>query len=162
MNRWTSIAAMAKPPAIRVSDDDRERAASEIREHFAQGRLDSEELDERLERAYAARTTGELEAIRSDLPALPQSPATRRAELAERRSQLGRELVQQTGAGLAPFAVCTLVWLFSGASGSFWPIWVALVALIPLVRNGWRLYGPAPELERVEQELADLRRHRRL
>ncbi len=26
--------------------------------------------------------------------------------------------------------------------------------LIPLVRNGWRLYGPAPELDRVEQELA--------
>jgi hypothetical protein len=33
------------------------------------------------------------------------------------------------------------------------------VAAIPLVRNGWRLYGPAPELDRVEQELAR-REHR--
>ena len=28
-----------------------------------------------------------------------------------------------------------------------------LVALIPLIRNGWRLYGPAPELDQVEREL---------
>ena len=52
-----------------------------------------------------------------------------------------------------PFFVCVAIWLGSGASGSFWPAWVALIALIPLARNGWRLYGPAPELERVEDEL---------
>jgi hypothetical protein len=50
--------------------------------------------------------------------------------------------------------------LVDGASGQFWPIWVALVALIPLVRNGWRLYGPAPEFDRVERELdSRARRH---
>jgi hypothetical protein len=27
------------------------------------------------------------------------------------------------------------------------------VVLIPLLRNSWRLYGPAPELDRVEREL---------
>jgi uncharacterized protein DUF1707 len=152
---------MAKPPGIRVSDEDRERAAAEIREHFAQGRLDAEELGERLERAYGARTTGELQAIRVDLPALPEIPAARRTELAEQRAALGRELVQQTGAALAPFLVCTLVWLFAGAHGGFWPIWVALVALVPLIRNGWRLYGPAPELDRVADDLAALRRRHR-
>jgi len=30
---------------------------------------------------------------------------------------------------------------------------VLLVVLIPLLRNSWRLYGPAPELDRVEREL---------
>jgi hypothetical protein len=29
----------------------------------------------------------------------------------------------------------------------------ALGVLIPLLRNGWRLYGPAPEFEVVEREL---------
>jgi hypothetical protein len=153
---------MSEQPGIRVSDEDRERAAAEIREHFAHGRLDGDELGERLERAYGARTTEELQAIRVDLPALPATPTARRTELAARRSVLGRELVQQTGAALAPFLACTLVWLFAGASGSFWPIWVALVALIPLIRNGWRLYGPAPELDRVADDLAEpRRRHRR-
>ena len=49
--------------------------------------------------------------------------------------------------------LCTGIWAASGANGQFWPIWVLLVALIPLLRNSWRLYGPAPELDRVEREL---------
>ena len=36
-----------------------------------------------------------------------------------------------------PFLICTGIWVAAGASGAFWPIWVALFALIPLVRNGW-------------------------
>ena len=62
-------------------------------------------------------------------------------------------MLQQSGGALAPFAICTAIWLLAGASGPFWPIWIALFCLIPLVRNGWRLYGPAPELDRLEQEL---------
>ncbi|MGZ4226977.1 MAG: hypothetical protein ACXVTC_12135, partial [Solirubrobacteraceae bacterium] len=45
------------------------------------------------------------------------------------------------------------IWAASGAHGQFWPIWVLLVVLIPVLRNSWRLYGPAPELDRVEREL---------
>src|SRR5947199_167061 len=51
-----------------------------------------------------------------------------------------------------------------GASGEFWRIWVAIFPLIALLRNGWRLYGPAPELDRVERELEAkerLREHHR-
>jgi hypothetical protein len=139
---------------LRVSDEERERAASELREHFAQGRLDSDELGERLDRAYAARTSSELQTLRADLPALPPSARSSRAELAARRSELGRQLLQQTGAAFVPFLVCTLVWLFSGAQSDFWPAWVAIVGVMPLVRNGWRLYGPAPELDGVAQDLA--------
>jgi hypothetical protein len=35
------------------------------------------------------------------------------------------------------------------------------VAVIPLVRNGWRLYGPAPELDEVERDLARRRARER-
>ena len=45
---------MPEPPKLRVSDEERERAAQEIREHFAAGRLSEEELDERVQAAYQA------------------------------------------------------------------------------------------------------------
>lgn len=141
----------------RVSDQERERVVREIREHFAAGRLSDEELSDRVQAAYRARTVSELQRVRADLPPLPATRAEQQAELAERRSVLQRQLVQHTGGALVPFLICTVVWLATGASGMFWPVWVALAALIPLVRNGWSLYGPAPELDRVERELT---RHR--
>ncbi len=152
---------------VRVSDDERERVAREIREHYAAGRLDDDELNARVEAAYAARTRSELDALRADLPALPATRTEQRADVARRRRELERRLLQQSGGALVPFAVCTAIWAFAGASGSFWPIWILLIALIPLVRNGWRLYGPAPELDRVEEDLTrrgrgrDRHRHRR-
>jgi hypothetical protein len=139
---------------LRVSDEERERAAHEIREHFAAGRLTNDELSDRVQAVYRAQTVDELRALRADLPQLPATPAQQKAELVQRRSQLQRRLLQQTGGGLGVFVLCTVIWAASGANGQFWPIWVGLVALIPLLRNGWRLYGPAPELDRVEQELA--------
>ena len=144
---------------VRVSDQDRERAAQELREHFAAGRLTEEELDERVQRTYAARTQQELRAVRADLPQLPLSPQEQKAALAARRSQVQRRLVQESGGGLAVFAVCVLVWTTSGAHGQFWPIWVLIIVILPLLRNAWRLYGPAPELDRVERELDRRARH---
>jgi uncharacterized membrane protein YccC len=145
---------------LRASDQDRERTAAEIRTHFAEGRLTEDELSERLDAVYRARTQGELQALRRDLPMLPATRAQARAELAERRRRLRGEVIQQTGTALVPFLICTVIWLFAGAQGSFWPAWVALVALIPLIKNGWRLYGPAPDLDELERELARNRRKR--
>jgi hypothetical protein len=144
---------MADPSKFRVSDAERERAAQEIREHFAAGRLSQEELDERVQAAYQARTEDELRAVRSDLPVLPVTRAQQKAELAERRRHLQRRVLQEAGGGLGLFALCTAIWAASGAHGQFWPVWVLLVTLIALVRSGWRLYGPAPELDRVEEQL---------
>ncbi|MGA2929396.1 MAG: DUF1707 domain-containing protein [Solirubrobacteraceae bacterium] len=145
---------MPDPAGYRVSDEQRERAAQELRDHFAAGRLSDDELSERVQAVYQARADDELRALSADLPALPVTFQQQRAELAARRGELQRRLLQQTGGSLAPFLVCTGIWAASGASGFFWPIFVALAVLIPLIRNGWRLYGPAPELDRVDQELA--------
>jgi DUF1707 SHOCT-like domain len=150
---------MAEPPKLRVSDEQRERVAQEIREHYAAGRLTEEELDERVQAAYQAKTEDELRAVRADLPALPVSAAQRKAELAERRSELQRRVLQEAGGGIGLFALCTAIWATSGGNGQFWPIWVLLVTAIALARNVWRLYGPAPELDRVEAQL-DRRRQR--
>jgi Domain of unknown function (DUF1707) len=53
---------------MRVSDAEREAAASELREHFASGRLNQDELDERLTAVFAAKTRGDLQALFTDLP----------------------------------------------------------------------------------------------
>lgn len=62
-------------PELRASDADRERVAEVLRDALAEGRLDMEEFEERLEATYQARTYGELTPITRDLPAATASPA---------------------------------------------------------------------------------------
>jgi len=62
-----------RPPApeLRAADADRERVAEILRDALAEGRLDMEEFEERLEATYKARTYGELTPITRDLPTAP-------------------------------------------------------------------------------------------
>lgn len=53
---------------MRASDTDRELVADRLREAAGHGRLSMDELDERLELTYAARTYAELEPLTRDLP----------------------------------------------------------------------------------------------
>jgi hypothetical protein len=53
---------------IRVSDADRERVAEQLREHYAAGRLSTDELDERITATLGARTFRDLHAVMTDLP----------------------------------------------------------------------------------------------
>ncbi|MFF0157417.1 DUF1707 domain-containing protein [Streptomyces sp. NPDC005263] len=63
-------------PELRASDADRERVAEVLRDALAEGRLDMEEFEERLDATYRARTYGELAPITRDLPsAAPAGPA---------------------------------------------------------------------------------------
>ncbi|MGH3319752.1 MAG: DUF1707 SHOCT-like domain-containing protein [Streptosporangiaceae bacterium] len=52
----------------RVGDAERDQAAGTLGEHFAAGRLDQAEFDERLAAAYAARTGADLDRLFTDLP----------------------------------------------------------------------------------------------
>ena len=63
-------------PALRIGTAERERAASALSEHFAAGRIDQDELEERLTKAYAARTGADLIDLFTDLPG-PAAPARR-------------------------------------------------------------------------------------
>jgi hypothetical protein len=58
-------------PSMRAATADRERAVDVLKAGFAEGRLTQEEYNNRMGRAYAARTYGELAALTSDLPAGP-------------------------------------------------------------------------------------------
>jgi hypothetical protein len=64
-----STPAPGEPRNLRASDADRERVANVLREAAGDGRLTMDELDERLDAVYAAKTYAELEPITHDLPA---------------------------------------------------------------------------------------------
>jgi len=145
---------------MRTSDAEREHAAEALREHYAAGRITREELDERLEAVYGATTVEELDELRADLPDVPLSTQARRAELAHRRAELRGKMLQRAGGALTPFLICSVIWAASGADSPFWPVWLLIFPLVFVVRNAWRLYGPAPELERVARELEHRSRHR--
>jgi hypothetical protein len=80
----SSSPAVPEPRNLRASDADRERVANVLREAAGDGRLTMDELDERLDAVYAAKTYAELEPITHDLPdagtaqAPAPSPAARR------------------------------------------------------------------------------------
>jgi len=60
---------VAMNPAMRAASTDRERAVDVLKAGFAEGRLSQEEYNDRMGRAYAARTYAELMALTADLPA---------------------------------------------------------------------------------------------
>ena len=62
------------PGRLRISDADRHKVAELLREAAGEGRLDLEELDERLEATYAAKTYADLVPITIDLPGHRDQP----------------------------------------------------------------------------------------
>jgi Domain of unknown function (DUF1707) len=128
---------------IRASDADRDRTAAALREHLAAGRLTVEEFDERLDRAYAAKTLGQLDELMADLPAsdlgqLPGSSLDRPAAdpmLAGRhpgwsiQAPPGRFPPARRmpwGSWLAISLVLLMIWVASGATGGLWFLWVVI------------------------------------
>jgi hypothetical protein len=67
---------MAESPDVRASDADRDRVAEVLRHAAGEGRITVDELDERIDRAFAARTHGELAELTADLPQVAHAAAT--------------------------------------------------------------------------------------
>lgn len=64
--------------SIRVGDRDREQVAGILREQHVAGRLDTDELQERIDRCYSAKTYRELDELIADLPGPEPTPVGRR------------------------------------------------------------------------------------
>ena len=67
---------MATGPDLRIGDADREAAAANLREHYAQGRLTLEEFNQRIDAVFAATTQSQLNRITQDLPHAAARPAS--------------------------------------------------------------------------------------
>ncbi|HEY5197317.1 MAG TPA: DUF1707 domain-containing protein [Solirubrobacteraceae bacterium] len=133
---------MTDPSGLRVSDAERDQAAGDLRDHYAAGRLSSDELSDRLDAVYAAQTQAELAGLRVDLPELrPVVQSDPRRDLARRR------LYQDAGGVVIANVGCVGVWAATGAHAAFWPAWVMLISVLRLGRDGWRLFGPGGALE---------------
>lgn len=83
MSAATSTAACAgtvhsvtspRPGPIRIGNAERQSAVEALGEHFAQGRIDVDEFEERVTAAWAARTSADVEALFADLPRPPATP----------------------------------------------------------------------------------------
>ena len=132
---------------MRAADADRQRVADQLKTALDEGRLDLGEYDERIQRAYGARTYGELDGLLTDLPGtIPaqrsqvQPAAPQHLSEPEQSGQSGQP-PRKGGVGpmLSIFVICTLVWAISSvASGEFhyfWPLWVLIpVAFAVLAR----------------------------
>lgn len=75
-------------PEPRIGDAEREAAAAALGEHFAAGRLDREEYDERSGRVWAAKTNSDLWPLFADLPS-PQARPRSRPETSSHHAQEG-------------------------------------------------------------------------
>jgi hypothetical protein len=137
---------MPPDPRIRASDDDRDRAASLLREHHAVGRLSVEEFNERLDQVYAAKTMGEIDELLADLPGidlyrLPDATLPRyrapaagsgrvipslqaQGNVARAGGRFGAVWRGAWGSWLAVSMLTFVIWLLSGA-GYPWFLWVA-------------------------------------
>ena len=115
-------------PDIRAGDRERERTATDLGLALAQGYLPMAEYEDRLGRAFAANSTGELDTLVADLPVARlrhHDPRRRTAQLRAARLSARIHLV----AYLAGSLLMLGIWLAVGLGGGawyFWPVWPIL------------------------------------
>jgi len=117
---------MASRATLRASDSDRERVAERLREATGEGRLHTEELEQRLERALSSRTYGQLDALVADLPGA-RLAAPRERGLSRVRPALTLAL----SAVLAVAIVAAVLLAVSGVVAAWW-LWALA---------GWWFFG---------------------
>ena len=122
LDRFDAPAPARETGPVRASDAERERVATALRDHAAAGRLDLDELGERLERTYGARYSADLEAVVSDLP---RDPKPRRT-----RSHRGPSAADFAAAPLAIGALVALA-IVTGSWWLMWLIWPVVIVLGP-------------------------------
>ncbi len=66
------LGRLVQNPDLRVGDSEREETGEQLRRAHAEGRLDAEEFQQRIERCYKAKTVGDLRALVVDLPGEPR------------------------------------------------------------------------------------------
>jgi Domain of unknown function (DUF1707)/2TM domain len=140
---------------MRASDADRERVVHVLRDAHAEGRLTVEEFDQRMDRAYAARTYADLDGLTADLPrparAAPPVPAGMHPAAKARQAFFGH---------LASYLSVSLlligIWALSGRH-YFWPAWAMLGWGVAIVSHGLRVFLPGTD----ERDRRDGRRRDR-
>ena len=90
----------APDPRMRIADSDRERAMADLAMHYADGRLEHEEYDERLDAIWTARTRADLAVLFNDLPRPQAAPPPRTIARSPGRPGSAAQVPAAAGAGL--------------------------------------------------------------
>jgi hypothetical protein len=157
---------------LRAADSDRQFVAERLKAALNEGRLNLSEYDERLAKAYAARTYGELDSLLDDLPA----SITGRGSVVPAQPSVPDPVGQPTGAvsprvphwleaiwggWLTCSVICTVIYLLTSPGGYFWPIWViAPWGVMLLLRTVAGLGGAVPS-QQYRQDRWERRQARR-
>jgi hypothetical protein len=116
---------------VRASDAEREQTVRALRNHFAAGRLDREELERRVEDAYRASRRGTLRQLLADLPFSHGGPVARRFYRFQREV-----LPYHTGAYVSINGALAAIWAATG-EGSFWPAGVLAPTTVLIVSHAF-------------------------
>ncbi|QOC95146.1 DUF1707 domain-containing protein [Micromonospora craniellae] len=150
---------------MRAANSDRQAVAERLRAALDEGRLDLHEYDERLQRAYAARTYAELAALTGDLPGAvparqePDSPVLPDGG----RGVTVRWLVDVWEPWLRTVGIVVAIWAVTSFAARdllyFWPIWVAGPwGAVQVVRTVTGLSTGEPQRWAAQQERRRQRR----
>jgi VIT1/CCC1 family predicted Fe2+/Mn2+ transporter len=121
---------MARSATLRASDADREAVADRLRTAAGEGRLEPDELEERLHVALRSRTYGDLRRLVADLPAKSSSRGT--AVLPTARLLLA-VAVRIAFVLAAVAAVVT----FAAVMTAWWILWVLVVVALRARGSCW-------------------------
>jgi Domain of unknown function (DUF4190)/Domain of unknown function (DUF1707) len=126
---------MSNGPALRASDADREAVAERLRVASVEGRIEPDELEERLSHVYSARWVADLDRIVADV-----SPPPPPAPLAPPYAPYPPAVVYPTTNGLAVASlVAGFLWL--GWFGSILAVIFGHIALGQINHSGGRETG---------------------
>jgi hypothetical protein len=121
----------------RAGDRDRQKTAARLGQALAQGYLELDEYEQRVQTAFEKRTTAELTELLADLPLdrIRRADPRRRAA---RAAAVRRGVRIHLAAYVAMTAIVLIVWaavaVTTGVS-YFWPIWPILGAAIGLISH---------------------------
>ncbi len=118
---------MAQRARLRASDQDREHVAERLRNATAEGRLLAEELEQRLEVAFSARTYGELDSVVADIP---RRPVDRRRQ-GSVRTWVAPALAVVIAVAVVLALMIAVVFVVTGVL-AVWMFWVVI---------GWWFFG---------------------
>ncbi|MFG1841265.1 DUF1707 SHOCT-like domain-containing protein [Micromonospora sp. NPDC049175] len=156
---------------MRAADADREVVADRLRVALGEGRLDLHEYDERVQRAYAARTYAELEALLTDLPPVAPAqmsglamaggqtvgPLDDQLAPAFTRGVTARWLAEVWFPYLRVIAIVVTIWAMTSLLSQdllyFWPGWVAGPwGAVLVIRTVSGLAAKEPQREAIKRQ----------
>jgi Domain of unknown function (DUF1707) len=96
---------------LRVSQEERDEVVELLRTYAGEGRLDLEELEQRVEAALSARTRGDLDALLADMPRRPSRRRSRAVRAVALGSFAAAVLPLLAGIAIIAFAPAGVAWI---------------------------------------------------